>query len=177
MSIRYNTLSHNSGGLTARLSNIFVHENYDSWTIDNDIALLRTSAPLSLGSTNAQAISLPSQGSDVSSGNVQVSGWGYLVENGGTLPSALQIVDVNVVDRETCNNAYGDITNNMFCAGDLQNGGLDACQGDSGGPVVQNGQLVGAVSWGYGCARPGYPGVYTRVANYVNWVNSKGFPN
>ena len=59
----------------------------------------------------------------------------------------------------------------MFCAGELGIGGKDACQGDSGGPIMRQGECVGATSWGYGCAYPEYPGVYTDVANYRNWVD------
>ena len=57
-------------------------------------------------------------------------------------------------------------------------GGIDTCQGDSGGPLVcqENSTapfvLQGVTSFGIGCAEPGYPGVYTRVSKYVNWIQS-----
>lgn len=82
---------------------------------------------MQLGSTQAKAAKLPTQGSDPT-GTVTISGWGYLKEGGGSLPTNLQTLDVPVVPREKCNTQYnGDITANMFCAG-VDAGGKDACQ-------------------------------------------------
>ena len=174
INIRYNSLLHNSGGQLVKAAEIISHESYDSWTTNNDIALIRLATKLTLGQTNAKAIGLPQQDNEPT-GDVEVSGWGYLKEGGGSLPPQLQIVTVPIVDRATCNGPYSNrITTAMFCAGLLDAGGKDACQGDSGGPVVDsNGKLVGAVSWGRGCAQKGYPGVYTRVGVFVNWVTAK----
>ena len=60
----------------------------------------------------------------------------------------------------------------MYCAG-VTGGGKDACQGDSGGPTKYNNKLVGATSWGIGCAQAKYPGVYADVAVYRNWIDSQ----
>lgn len=57
----------------------------------------------------------------------------------------------------------------MVCAG-YENGGFDSCQGDSGGPLVSDGVLVGVVSWGKGCAEPGFPGVYAKVSAVREWI-------
>ncbi|KAH9403630.1 hypothetical protein TYRP_014833 [Tyrophagus putrescentiae] len=174
LNIRYNTLTHNSGGTMVKVSKVVKHPSYSSSTIDNDIGLLKTATALVLGSTNANIIGLPAQGSDPTSGSVTITGWGTTSSGASSLPTKLRTVTVPIVSRANCRSAYGAsaITDNMFCAGILNVGGKDACQGDSGGPVVDaSGKLVGAVSWGRGCAQAKYPGVYTRVGNYINWIN------
>ena len=106
-----------------------------------------------------------------------VIGWGALSEDGsaGLVSYDLQQVELPIVSEEECTNSMGRmITENMLCAG-FKEGGKDACHGDSGGPlVVPDGeggwQLAGLVSFGIGCARPAFYGVYTRVSQYHDWI-------
>jgi trypsin len=97
-----------------------------------------------------------------------IVGWGTTAEGGDT-PDRLQEAEVPVTTDEYCDDAYGGIDEaTMVCAG-FPEGGVDTCQGDSGGPMFGRTsagvlRVVGATSWGEGCARPGKPGVYARVA-------------
>lgn len=103
-----------------------------------------------------------------------ITGWGDTAESSGKGSEILQEVRIPLVSYENCVSAYQDetITDNMLCAGLLGTGGVDSCQGDSGGPAAIDTVLYGIVSWGYGCAEPQYPGVYTNVANYVDWIKN-----
>ncbi|XP_030043506.1 anionic trypsin [Microcaecilia unicolor] len=147
---------------------VIQHPKYNSWYLDNDIMLIKLSTPAILG-PHVQVINLPSQ-CPVPGAQCLISGWGNTLSNGANYPDLLQCVVAPVLTDEECKNAYpGQITENMVCVGYLE-GGKDSCQGDSGGPVVSDGELQGIVSWGIGCALEGYPGVYTKVCNYVSWI-------
>uniref|UniRef100_A0A8C7HKU2 trypsin n=1 Tax=Oncorhynchus kisutch TaxID=8019 RepID=A0A8C7HKU2_ONCKI len=106
----------------------------------------------------------------------QITGWGHMHEKANKYTN-LQEAGVRIVPFERCNlpEVYGNhVTSNMVCAG--TNRCVDACQGDSGGPLAcvkdDVSFLYGVISWGDGCGKTGKPGVYTKVVNYVNWINT-----
>lgn len=170
------------------LTTITMHPDYDPVTADNDIALLRLTEPVTLGPTagglEVATIALPAADvGNLTGENATITGWGNTLaqpEPGGySFPAQLQQVEVPIVSNVACNASYnGDITDNMLCAG-LYEGGKDSCQGDSGGPLAwfdttsQSWQQAGVVSWGEGCAAPGFPGVYSRVSRFTDWIEAK----
>ncbi|KAM6473094.1 serine protease 1-like [Liasis olivaceus] len=157
------------GEQAIRAGKIIVHPNYDSWLLDNDIMLIKLATPADITSS-VSPIPL-SNGCPAAGTSCLISGWGNTLSNGVNYPDLLQCLNAPILSDEECNAAYpGDITENMVCVGYLE-GGKDSCQGDSGGPVVCDGLLQGIVSWGIGCALPGYPGVYTKVCKYINWIH------
>ncbi|XP_048024863.1 trypsin-2-like isoform X3 [Megalobrama amblycephala] len=141
------------------------HQKYNDKPHNNDIMLIKLRKPAIF---NKYVKPIPLTTSCSSAGEqCLVSGWGKT--RVGTA-SALQCLKLPVLSKTQCKDAYGTkITKNMFCAGFMK-GGKDSCQGDSGGPVVCNGKLKGVVSWGKGCARPGFPGVYAEVCRYTDWI-------
>jgi secreted trypsin-like serine protease len=128
-----------------------------------------------------QALNLPTlaltPSSDYDHGTFTIMGWGAARES-GTQQRYLRKASVPFVSDRDCGRIYrgaGFLASDMICAGDLQHGGVDTCQGDSGGPMVRpdaagNWVEVGIVSWGSGCARAGYPGVYTRVSTFAKAI-------
>jgi len=167
-----------SGGERIDVIQIIKHPNYNNSTLDSDFALLQLNTP-----SARQTVPLIPQGDAAFSAvgvNATVIGWGDMRTGGqqGTYADALMQVTVPIVSNATCSASYGNgITSNMLCAG-LAQGGKDACQGDSGGPLMvpdgAGGWLqAGVVSWGQDCALPNYYGVYSRVSNFTNWINSQ----
>ncbi|MGE0026684.1 MAG: trypsin-like serine protease [Thermoleophilia bacterium] len=102
-----------------------------------------------------------------------IAGWGETSENSGKYPTALAEAAVTIFPSSRCALALGHAFTRgaTLCAGSMT-GGVDSCSGDSGGPLRDgSGTLVGIVSWGVGCARPGFPGVYTRVGALTSWID------
>lgn len=153
-----------------------MHENYRPLTFENDISLIFLASPLDLSVDSAKPVVLPAANLELNAGDiVTVSGWGT-TSSGGSISDTLRSVDVPVVSDAECDNAYGagSIYPSMLCAGDISNGGIDSCQGDSGGPLFTGTGATavqhGIVSWGQGCALAGYPGVYTQVSYFIDWI-------
>ena len=166
------------------ISEIYVHPDYDAFTSDNDIALLKLTVPetvvipVNIIST-AIAATLEGLVDDINDiADVTVIGWGDTEDPvSPTYPNILREVDLPYISNSVCNqpaSLNGQVTENMMCAG-LASGGIDSCQGDSGGPLVFSDAgewyQAGVVSWGAGCAEPNKYGVYTRVEKYSDWLD------
>ncbi|KAM9204850.1 LOW QUALITY PROTEIN: trypsin I-P1-like [Mergus octosetaceus] len=154
---------------TISSSKVIRHSGYNAYMLDNDIMLIKLSKAATL---NSYVNTVPLPTSCVATGTKCLISGGNTLSSGSLYPDNLQCLQAPVLSSSQCSSAYpGQITSNMICVGYLE-GGKDSCQRDSGGPLVCNGQLQGIVSWGIGCAQKGYPGVYTKVCNYVFWIQS-----
>ncbi|TCU33129.1 serine protease [Rhizobium azibense] len=168
------TVLKTSGGVRVDSTAIFIHPKWGQTAqeMDFDAALIKLKEPLTVGQPIALATAATELPVDF---KIRVSGWGA-TSQGGSSSNQLLRVDVPMVSNETCNapTSYGGaISENMICLGKAA-GGQDSCQGDSGGPAARVGspnELVGIVSWGWGCAQPDLYGVYTRVSSVKDWVD------
>ena len=158
------------------VSRVIVEPDYLA-TPGHDITLLQlasdsTKAPTKVAGAN--------EGSLWAAGTMEtIAGWGTTSEGGDT-PDTLQEAQVPITADATCAAAYSDFDPaTMVCAGYPQ-GGTDTCQGDSGGPLFGRTaagdlKVVGATSFGEGCAQAGKPGVYARVADTPlrEWIRAQ----
>uniref|UniRef100_A0A7N8X068 Peptidase S1 domain-containing protein n=1 Tax=Mastacembelus armatus TaxID=205130 RepID=A0A7N8X068_9TELE len=165
---RQNQEGKNPNEVSRTVDRIILYPSYESNTDNNDIALLRLSSPVQF-TDYIRPVCLAASGSVFNNGTVSwVTGWGLCSLFSVPLPPP-QTLQCN------CLLGVGRVTDNMICAGALA-GGKDSCQGDSGGPMVSKQGSIwiqsGIVSFGFGCARPNLPGVYSRVSRYESWINS-----
>ncbi|CAL4085992.1 unnamed protein product, partial [Meganyctiphanes norvegica] len=151
------------------------HPGFNRTTYNNDIGLVKLGQKVPF-KWYARPACLPKPQSDYVGELGIVTGWGRESEKGEPM-DYLQEILVPIFSNSVCRSLLYkpyEITDNMMCAG-YRKGGTDSCHGDSGGGLMWEGRdgkmdVAGVVSWGQGCARRGYPGVYTRVTNYLDWI-------
>lgn len=146
---------------------------FSTETGGDDWAVIQLDRPLAL------PLLTLTRGAGQDTGVFTVIGWGQTSETSMHQQRRLRYARVSSVPGAVCAAAYRPtgvdlVAAETICAGRR---GKDTCQGDSGGPMVRrngNGQWVqvGIVSWGIGCARAGYPGVYTRVSAYRSAIRT-----
>lgn len=174
------TSNHKKNGTKIKVEKIIMHENYNDKITDFDIAILKLENELKF-SKSIQPIALPYLNESIPDDTMCiVSGWGdtdllYRTKH-------LRAAKVPISNQKTCVKNYDSmgykVTPRMICAG-YKKGGRDSCQGDSGGPLAckirrkKQPILVGIVSWGYLCAQPIFPGVYSRVSVLRQWIRDQ----
>ncbi|KAM6954058.1 vitamin K-dependent protein C [Aplochiton taeniatus] len=176
----YERFEAESTEVTLPVAKAFKHPAYNRKTVENDIALLRLGSPAPF-SDYIIPVCLPERQLAERvlhlNGTVTVvTGWGKDNLETGGYSSALNVIEVPLVDRSVCaHQMTHNISENVLCAGVLGRQ-LDACEGDSGGPMVtlyrDTWFLIGLVSWGEGCGNVDKFGVYTKVSNYNGWIDS-----
>jgi secreted trypsin-like serine protease len=164
-------------GRRIAVERIIVHPGWFGTDIATqvDLALIELSRPVRF----SEPIALDRRRTTPRGTEGWVTGWGATNADFGDgtqpdFPRDLQGATVEVLagPGEPCGR-YGVYDEaEHICAADP--GIVDTCSGDSGGPLalLRNGQWVlsGVTSFGVGCGRPAFPGIYARVAPHVRWI-------
>ncbi|XP_041479083.1 uncharacterized protein LOC121426747 isoform X3 [Lytechinus variegatus] len=157
------------------IAQIIDHPNYYSTSGGDDITLIRFEQPVEINDY-VRPICLPSATNETRVyRRCYAAGWGTLAF-GDVASNDLLKVLLGIIDNDECDQMYGDIIPSKICAG-YKTGGYDSCNGDSGGPLACEGDdgrwhLIGITSYGnLGCGDPGFPGVYTRVSSFLDFIS------
>ncbi|KAI4498470.1 hypothetical protein M0802_006405 [Mischocyttarus mexicanus] len=168
--------------ITVGIEEEIVHEQYNPLSKDQnyDIAMLRLSRDIE-STDYIKPICLPR--SEAFNTQLYVAGWGRTEYNSS---SNIKLkLSLPLADKDNCARTYSRVKIRLgfgqICAGG--NKGKDSCSGDSGGPLVTQvtgpsgvevWTTVGVVSFGpTPCGMQGWPGVYTRVYDFVPWIMNK----
>ncbi|KAK3917491.1 Phenoloxidase-activating factor 2 [Frankliniella fusca] len=164
------------------VSAVVVHPEFYAGTLYNDLAIIRLVSAVDFSqSPHISPACLPDQYTEYAGSRCWTTGWGKdAFGDFGKYQNILKEVDVPVVSHQQCERQLQQtrlgydfkLHQGFVCAGGEE--GKDACKGDGGGPMVcERGgswQVVGVVSWGVGCGQSGVPGVYVKVAHYLDWI-------
>lgn len=169
MSVVVGTSNWKSGGLRYSVISAKIHENYIELNT-SDIAVLRLNQSLEF---NDKVQPIPYSDKFIGGGEkCTLTGWGYTKPiRVGNLPTNLQHAELPTITNEECQAKGMPAGKTEVCTFDSF--GKGACGGDSGGPLALNdGELlVGVVSYGARFCATGRPDVFTRVSEFVDWID------
>uniref|UniRef100_A0A672JVH8 chymotrypsin n=1 Tax=Sinocyclocheilus grahami TaxID=75366 RepID=A0A672JVH8_SINGR len=154
------------------VSKVITHPLYNRATFNNDIALLKLSAPVTFTPRISPVCLAPSNSSILPGTRCFTTGWGQTATT--SHPEILQQTGVPIISPAVCRQIWGQnrITDAMICAGAS---GSSSCQGDSGGPLVCEisgvWTLVGSVSWETSTCDTRFPAVYARISQLRSWID------
>lgn len=159
---------------TFAVNKVVINPNFTSPTDNYDIAIITLNQ-----TTDYIPICLPEEVENNLTHRVgEILGFGVTTESDTKMPCVLQGAYIEIFTAEECRESKlpSQVPNpRILCAGVI-GGGVDSCKGDSGGPlqVVDNGKFVlaGIVSYGFGCGKIGYPGIYTNVYYFLDWIKA-----
>lgn len=162
---------------TRMVTKIIPHPEFDRKIFNNDIAMMKVEPPFDINTANSQLVNTICLERDTmleAYDIATVAGFGAKAFR-KDVQTHLFKAEIAIVDHQTCDNSFEhSITDNMICAGGMVPSKRDACTGDSGGPLMMESNerwtLIGVVSFGNDCASKGYPGIYTKVSNYYDWI-------
>ncbi|XP_052898875.1 chymotrypsin-2-like [Anopheles moucheti] len=160
------------GGFNYDVQQFIVHPNFNEWTQQNDVAIVRTKKAIHFNT----AVFPVKMARTYTPANraVLASGWGLTSLNVAKPADVLQFVALRTISNDDCTQRFHSLQNRVVTGSNLCTYSRTAqgtCMGDSGGPLVNDGELVGLVSWGIPCA-VGYPDVYVRVASFRAWITA-----
>jgi trypsin len=164
-------------GIVSTVSAIFPHPEYNPWTFNHDIAVLRTVATFQFNFTIPNPNIAPAILNERVIGDTS-SCWvvGFVIPSAGNLNPPLQHVEQPILNRDIpCNeqiNHNGRVLGTMICAG-VTTAASGICPSTRGGGLYCNGNLTGIASSGFGCSTANSPGIYTEVRQHLPWINAQ----
>ncbi|KAM7350035.1 uncharacterized protein ACRADG_008729 isoform 1-T3 [Cochliomyia hominivorax] len=181
-----------STAVELRIKETYIHDDYSTRLTYNDIAILELERDVETNE-NIYPVCLYTNEKDPDTNiRLWVTGWGTYNTTTRSFSNILLKAPLHTSPLENCNKSFTEyglnrripegIIRTQFCAEDKDQI-RDACQGDSGGPLnlivdesYKNYRLVGVVSSGFGCASS-TPGLYTRVAAFLDFIEKIVWPN
>lgn len=175
LTVRVGSSSWLEGGQIIIVTRSVAHPGYSAEGSEHNLALLELESPVT--HTNAKPATLAHAGIHLSENTlIIVTGWGRTNALNIAYPTALQVMQIPVVDHEVCRKQYANadanykVTNNMFCAGEY---GKSTCSGNEGGAATVGKTVVGITNgWTVGCGFSPASAIFMKVGEYREWIKS-----